>query len=90
MKSLEELAEHTKKANPILTLLEKDGVIGTFWHGGNTKLDAIIIASLCTNIIENFLDMVPENRQNETEDVIYESINKLKDFKHLDTSDSPI
>jgi hypothetical protein len=90
MKSLEELAEHTKKANPILTLLEKDGVIGTFWHGGDTKLDAIIVASLCTNIIENFLDMVPESRQNETEDVIYKAINKLKDYKHLDTSDSPI
>jgi hypothetical protein len=90
MTSIEELAEHTKIANPILTLLEKDGVIGTFWHGGDIKLDAIIIATLCTNIIENFLDMVPENKQNDTEDVIYKAINKLKDFKHLDTSDSPI
>ena len=89
MTSIEELAEHTKIANPILTLLEKDGVIGTFWHGG-TKLDAIVIASLCTNMIENFLDMVPENIQNETEDMIYKTINILKDYKHLDTSDSPI
>jgi hypothetical protein len=90
MTSIDELAEHAKVANPIATLLEKNGTIGTFWHGGDTKLDAIVIASLCTNLIENFLDFVPENKQNETEDIIYKAINKLKDYKHLDTSDSPI
>jgi len=90
MTSIEELAEHTKKATPIVTLLEKDGVIGTFWHGGGTKLDAVVVASLCTNIIENFLDIVPESQQNYNEDAVYAIINKLKDYKHLDTSDSPI
>ena len=90
MKSIEELAEHAKKASPIATLLEKNGVVGTFWHGGNTKLDAIMIATLCTNLIENFIDMVPESRQIDTEEMIYKAINKIKDYKHLDTSESPI
>jgi hypothetical protein len=88
MKSLQELAQ--LKATPIATLLEKDGVVGTFWHGEGTKLDAIVIASLCTNLIDNFIDMVPENKQIDTEEMIYKTINKLKDYKHLDTSDSPI
>jgi hypothetical protein len=88
MTSIQELSQ--LKATPIATLLEKDGIIGTFWHGEGTKLDAIFIASLCTNLIENFLDMVPENRQIETEEMIYKVINTLKDHKHLDTSDSPI
>jgi hypothetical protein len=88
MTSIQELAQ--LKATPIATLLEKNGVIGTFWHGEGTKLDAFVIASLCTNLIENFLDMIPENKQIETEEMIYKLINKLKDYKHLDTSDSPI
>jgi hypothetical protein len=90
MTSIEELAELEKKANPVVTLLEKDGVIGTFWHGSKTYLDAIVVASLCTNLIENFLDFVPESKQNDTEDAIYKAINALKEYKHLDTSDSPI
>ena len=90
MTSIEELAELEKKANPVVTLLEKEGVIGTFWHGSQTRLDAIVVAALCTNLIENFLDFVPESKQNDTEDVIYKAINALKEYKHLDTSDSPI
>lgn len=88
MNSIEELAKI--EATPIVTLLEKDNVVGTFWHGNNVRLDAIMIATICTNVIENFLDMVPENRQIDTEKAIYEAINKLKEYKHLDTSDSPL
>jgi hypothetical protein len=89
MTSIEQLAEHAKVATPIVTLLEKDKTIGTYWHGEGTKLDAIVIAALCTNLIENFLDMIPESKQIESEEMIYKAINKLKDYKHLDTSDSP-
>jgi hypothetical protein len=90
MTSIEQLAEHAKVATPVVTLLDKDGTIGTYWHGQGTKLDAVVIAALCTNLIENFLDMVPESRQIETEEMIYKVINQLKDYKHLDTSESPI
>lgn len=78
------------KATPILSSFEKDGIFGTFWHGSGIRLDPIIVATLITNIIENFIDMVPENKQIETEEATYIAINKLKDYKHLDTSDSPI
>ena len=41
------------------------------------------IVTMCSAIIEQFMNRVPDNKQIEIENLIYNDINKLRDTRHL-------
>jgi hypothetical protein len=70
-------------------MIDQEKILTLYRSGENLNLKAEkvpvtyqTVVSMCSAIIEQFMKQVPDNKQIDLEDKIYNDINRIRDIRH--------